>query len=203
MKIMFRRCGFVYTDCVLERYREINYRVWESYKHGKISKDALQTKRFTELFEQIGAVCDAKKFNDAFLYEMGKNANLIEGAEDICKLIVSRGKKIYIVSNGIIITQESRMEHSPIKKYVSDFFVSERAGFRKPEAGFFDYVFAHIQSVKKENILIVGDSLTADIKGGRGAGIKTCWFNPDGKENCTDISPDYEIRRLSELEVFL
>ena len=31
----------------------------------------------------------------------------------------------------------------------------------------------------------------------------TCWFNPAGKENRSDIHPDYEIGKLNEFESLL
>jgi FMN phosphatase YigB (HAD superfamily) len=45
----------------------------------------------------------------------------------------------------------------------------------------------------------VGDSLTSDIRGGRNAGIRTCWLNPTGEIPRSDIIPDYTVRTLEEL----
>ncbi|MBO5656754.1 MAG: HAD hydrolase-like protein, partial [Agathobacter sp.] len=53
--------------------------------------------------------------------------------------------------------------------------------------------------VDKSEILIVGDSLTSDIRGGNNMGILTCWYNPQGKEKDRDVQVDYEIRDLSEV----
>jgi 2-haloacid dehalogenase len=64
---------------------------------------------------------------------------------------------------------------------------------------FFDYVFARISNFDPQQALIIGDSLSSDIKGGQLAGMDTCWFNPMGQENDTDIIPTYEIRKLQEL----
>ncbi len=47
--------------------------------------------------------------------------------------------------------------------------------------------------------MIVGDSLTSDILGGRNAGITTCWFNLRGREARGDVVPDWQISRLDEL----
>lgn len=52
---------------------------------------------------------------------------------------------------------------------------------------------------KRKTSIIVGDSLTSDILGGKNAGITTCWFNYRNKENNSDIVPDYEIQSLYEL----
>lgn len=203
LKAMFDYCGFDYSENIRIKYREINSQVWESYEKGEISKDLLQTLRFERLFDNIGVRCDANEFNTNYLYELGKGAFLIDGALEVCRYIVSCGKKIYIVTNGILATQKSRIEHSLIRDYISDFFVSELVGFQKPDVRYFEYVFSHIPNVGKDKILIVGDSLSADIQGGSNAGIDSCWFNEFEKENHSDIMPTYQIQSLSQITKFI
>ena len=203
LKIMFDRCGFYYTETLRQKYREINSQVWESYEKGIISKEELQPLRFMRLFDEIGVRYDAKDFNEKYLYELGKGGFLIDGALEICEYIVSRSKKIYIVTNGILATQTSRIQHSLIKDYISDFFVSEFIGYQKPHVSYFEYVFSHIPQVGKDKILIIGDSLSADIQGGCNAGIDSCWFNEARAENYTDIIPTYEIHKLSDIQKFI
>jgi 2-haloacid dehalogenase len=159
--------------------------------------------RFARLFNEIGVYHDVKDFNEKYLSELGKGSFLIDGALEICKEITSCNKKIYIVTNGILTTQKARIEHSAIKEYISDFFVSELVGYQKPHALYFEYVFSHIPHTDKNGILLIGDSLSADILGGNNAGIDTCWFNESGDINTTDIIPDYEISGLSELKEYI
>ena len=203
LKIMFANCKLDYSDAIRNKYRQINTKEWEKFEKGEISKEDLQTSRFIRLFDYIGVSCDAMDFNEKYLYELGKGAFLINGALEVCKYIVSQYKKIYIVSNGILATQTSRIKHSSIKDYISDFFVSEHVGFQKPHTSYFDYVFSHIPQVGINNILIIGDSLTADIQGGHNAGIDSCWFNAAGVDNKTGIVPTYEIGELLEVKKFV
>lgn len=203
LKIMFDNCCFDYTESIRQKYREINSQVWDSFEKGEISKEELQTSRFIRLFDYIGVHYDAKNFNEKYLYELGRGAFLIDGALEICEHIVSNSKKIYIVTNGILATQTSRIKHSLIKDYISDFFVSELIGYQKPHILYFEYIFSHIPKVGKEKVIIIGDSLSADIQGGCNAGIDNCWFNAAKKENNTDIIPTYEIHKLSEIQKFI
>jgi 2-haloacid dehalogenase len=204
LKIMFDKCGFEYTENIRQKYREINSQVWDSFEKGKISKEELQTSRFVRLFDFVGVCCDAKDFNEKYLYELGKGGFLIDGALEICEQIISHDKKIYIVTNGILATQMSRIKHSLIKDYIADFFVSESIGHQKPHISYFEYVFSHIPKIGKDKILIIGDSLTADIQGGCNAGIDSCWFNEAGaNNNTTSIIPTYEIHHLSEIQKFI
>lgn len=203
LKTVFVDCGFDYAESILTRYREINEPLWEDLARGEVSKEDLQTLRFAHLFACIDIDYDVVEFNRRYLAELGKGTFLIEGAFEICREIVSHGKAIYIVTNGILATQEARIKHSLIKEYISDFFVSEFIGYQKPDMEYFKYVFSHIQKVSKDKILIIGDSLTADIQGGRNAGIDSCWFNESGKESHSVILSTYQIQKLSQIKEFI
>ena len=203
LQIMFKNCGFEYSEKIRQKYIGINTQIWDSFEKGEITKEELQTIRFARLFHDIGVQYDAAEFNKNYLYELGKGAFLIDGALEICAEIVSCHKRIYIVTNGILATQKSRIKHSLIKDYISDFFVSEFVGFQKPHILYFDYVFSHIPHMEKEKALIIGDSISADIQGGQNAGIDSCWYNETGKENQTAIIPTYQIQKLSEIRKFI
>ena len=68
------------------------------------------------------------------------------------------------------------------------------------QKAYFDYCFAHIPGFEKDRALLIGDSLSSDILGGKRAGIATCWFNRFGKTAPPELAPDYEIRSLKELQ---
>ena len=54
-------------------------------------------------------------------------------------------------------------------------------------------------SPRKKDVLIIGDSLTADIRGGNDYGIDTCWYNQEGRPPDPDVLIEYEINHLEEL----
>ena len=85
----------------------------------------------------------------------------------------------------------------------SHLFISEEIGANKPGKAFFDACFAAIPDFDLAQAVIVGDSLTSDVRGGRNAGLRTIWFNPQGKPARADIPADYEIRALGELPALL
>ena len=203
LKSMFEQCGFAYDDQTRMRYRAINQAVWDRFEKGELSKEILQVLRFERLFAEVGVEYDAKAFNEKYLFELGKGAFLMEGALEICQEIAAACKQIFIVTNGILATQEARIKHSLIKDYISASFVSEHIGFQKPDMRYFEHVFANIPQINKEKILLVGDSLSADIAGGNQAGLDTCWFNESRAENQTNIKPTYEINSLKELRQFI
>ena len=82
--------------------------------------------------------------------------------------------------------------------------ISEEIGYNKPNPGFFDVCMESLEGIEKEDILIIGDALTSDIRGGNQSGIKTCWYNPHRESNpYEDVKPDYEIQNLNELKTIL
>ena len=67
----------------------------------------------------------------------------------------------------------------------------------------YDWAWARIQDKAGIDMLLVGDSLSSDIRGARNAGIRSCWFNPRGEAPRPDIPADFEIRCLEELPPLL
>ena len=104
---------------------------------------------------------------------------------------------MYVVTNGVAATQEKRMREAGIEDCFRVVFNSESIGAQKPSAAFFDYVFAHIDGFDRTRALLIGDSPTADIAGGKNAGLATCWFDEKGSGKA--VSADYTIRALDEL----
>lgn len=91
------------------------------------------------------------------------------------------------------------MKNSVIEPYIKHIIVSEEAGYQKPHQGFFQYAFGICGQKNKDRVIIVGDSLSADIKGGTDFGITTCWYNPSGIIENSGMRIDYEIKDLREL----
>ena len=195
----FERNGLGYSDGVRAKYRAINSELWRMFEKGEVEKGELLVRRFSQLFGEIGVVCDPAAFNAQYLVELGGGVFLIDGAYEICKTLYESDKKIYIVTNGVSLTQKARVGSSTIEPFISGLFVSEEVGFQKPQREYFDHVFSNIPKVAKDKILIVGDSLTSDIQGGCNAGIDTCWFNGARKENPGAVVPTYEIGELREI----
>ncbi|MCL2603489.1 MAG: YjjG family noncanonical pyrimidine nucleotidase [Defluviitaleaceae bacterium] len=203
LTIILALYGLPFNEELHEKYREINAAVWAAFGRGEMTKTQLQHIRFKRLFAHMGADDDVSAFNDGYLEELGKGSQLIEGAYEICKAITERGKTLYIITNAILKTQQNRIKHSAISPFISDSFISEVVGYEKPHIKFFEHVLAQIPPTKKENILVIGDNLYADIQGGINTGLDTCWCNFRRETNKTGITPKYEITGLGEMAGFV
>jgi len=202
-RTVFEGYGFECSERIIALYSKINDSLWKTFETGAITIEGIKTKRFIRLFEELGFQCDAFDFNDKYVVELAKGAFLVDDAKEICEKITSLNKTIYIVTNGITQVQKTRLSKSLIKDYISDCFISEQIGFQKPDKRYFEFVFSQIPQISKDRVLLIGDSLTADIAGGINANIDTCWFNKNKIENQTNVKPTYEINKLSELEQYI
>lgn len=187
------------TDEMLEDYKVINRRYWQMLERGEMEKTVILVERFREFLEKYGRnVSAAEAFNEEYQIRLGDTVVFYDHAlETVQKL---KGKVLQCaVTNGTKVAQDRKLRNSGLDKEFNHIFISEVVGIEKPNKGFFDTVFAEIGEYSGEEVLIVGDSLTSDIQGGVNAGIKTCWFNPEGKENTSGLKPDYEIRDIGEV----
>ncbi|MBQ9715051.1 MAG: HAD-IA family hydrolase, partial [Clostridia bacterium] len=88
-----------------------------------------------------------------------------------------------------------------IKQFFDEFFIYEKVGHQKPTKEFFDCCFDRLGNPQKQDVMIIGDSLTADISGVKSYGIKTCWFNRyNTKQN---VDADFYITKLEQLKDIL
>ncbi|MBQ3575406.1 MAG: YjjG family noncanonical pyrimidine nucleotidase [Clostridia bacterium] len=202
LKKTFEALGIEPTEALISTYSEINKEQWRLLEQGKITRDALKTRRYRLLFDQFGL--NASESEAAKTYEvlLGIGHHYIDGAHELLEEL--HGKyDLYIVSNGTTCVQKGRIASSDIENYVKGIFISQEIGVNKPAKEFFDFCFAHMENAAKEESVIIGDSLTSDILGGFNAGITTVWFNPHAKENKGNIRPDYEVRSLAEIPALI
>lgn len=198
----FALVGVPFSDEIAKRYNQINIRHWEMLEDGILTRDQVLVKRFEALFRELGVEADA--FRTQALYEklLGEGHWFMPDAEALLDALYGT-YRLFICSNGTQSVQDSRIESAGIARYFEKIFVSEHMDGNKPEKRFFEHCFREIPGFERERAIILGDSLTSDIRGGLNAGIKTCWFNPNGKTNNGPIVPDYEIAALLEFERLL
>lgn len=178
-------------------YREISNVLWGDLEQGNMPLATLGTERFKRLFHQHGLDFSAEAFGSQYLEYLGRETHVFPEAEAMLKGLSHC--RLAVITNGFGTVQKARLKNSPMQHLFEHVIISEEAGYQKPHTGIFDYAFRKLGLQSKEAVLIVGDSLTSDIKGGADYGIATCWFNPHGKMNHTAVQPTHEIRCLSEL----
>ncbi len=86
---------------------------------------------------------------------------------------------------------------------IEELVISEEVGAAKPDPAIFDAAFLRMGGPRRDEVLLIGDSLASDIAGGIAYGIDTCWFNPGGAMRVDGVVPTHEVRRLTELLALL
>lgn len=201
-KEVLHKYGFPVSEELVAEYHKINQECWEAFEEGKLERSAVLTSRFERFFGNHGITVNGQEVEDFYRDFLGKGFYLLEGAVEILDYL--RGKyTLYIVTNGVADTQRIRLRESGLAPYFQDVFISEAAGSQKPQKEFFEYCFKRMPFADPNKMLLIGDSLTSDIKGGINAGIDTCWYNPAGIENTKGIKADFEIADLMELKEIL
>lgn len=195
----FDTIGREITEEEIQTYARINDDYWKRLELGEITKEELLPGRFTALFSALGiSGVDASAFCAEYQTALGSVYSYLDDSLTVCRRLRTYVKQ-YVVTNGVASTQYSKLELSGLAEVMDGIFISEEIGHHKPEWEFFDYCMKRLEEKDKKRILVVGDSLSSDIKGGIQAGIPTCWYNRTGSGNNTEYIPDYEISCLRML----
>ena len=187
------------SDEMLTRYSKINRSYWERLERNEITKQQVLVGRFKEFFTSEGLDAGvAEEFNAKYQYALGDTIVPRDNSLEIVRKL--RGKvRQYVVSNGTIIAQNKKLRLSGLGALMDGIFLSEELGVEKPNIEFFEKTFSSIGQVDPCETIIIGDSLSSDIRGGNNAGILTCWYNPSGKEAPESLRIDYEIGDLHQV----
>ena len=168
------------TDEMLQRYSVINRGYWERLETGELTREQVMLGRFHEFFESEGLPTDqVKVFNDEYQIRLGDKAFFCDHGDELVKQLKATVKQ-YAVTNGTTVAQERKLRFSGLDQLLDGVFISE-----------------------PDEVVIVGDSLTSDIRGGKNAGILTCWYNPDHLPNKIEVTPDCTIDNLQDILSYL
>lgn len=200
LKSLFTEFGLgTCTDEMVERYSAINLGYWKALERGEITKSRLLVERFRDFFRKEGIPDDrVEEFNEAYQVALGDTIVFYDDSLELLKSFQGR----YIqaaITNGTKLAQSKKLTRSGLVDVFDGIFISEDVGYEKPNREFFDYVFTQMGIRDTGQVLVIGDSLTSDIRGGNYAGVDTCWYNPFHKERDVKVDITYEISSLQEL----
>ena len=196
---LFGHFGIECGEDVFSDYASFNVGLWERLERGELTRKQLIDTRFVEFFRHENIDADghaAKTLYERFLTE---GAFKTDGADELFERC--RGKiRIYIISNGTMAVQLPRLAASGFDRLSDGCFISEMVGYNKPDRRFFEYVRDNVPGFNKEETLVLGDSLTADIDGGARFGLDTCLFDRNGSyDGSGAVRPDMVIDRLTDI----
>jgi 2-haloacid dehalogenase len=179
-------------------YQAINLALWRAFETGTVSKDFLKVERFRKTFAENGLELDPEAASHLYLESLSDTVVLIDGALQLCATLAGMGE-VGIITNGVEAIQNQRIAKSGLREHISFVATSEACGYAKPDVRFFEYAARMARPFAKEDAIIIGDRLDADILGANRYGIDSCWFNPERLNNTSAAIPTYEVNNLPEI----
>lgn len=184
-----------YSDKLYKDYSDENDRLWKLLEKGEIQKEQLFTLRYENIFKKNNIIVSSvEEVNECYFSYMKQCGKILKDADKLCEQL-SKDYKLYITTNGSQYVAMGRLEQSGLLPYITDVFISDYIGSNKPSKEFFDYCFNKIGDFDKSRYIILGDSLSSDMLGGKNAGVLTCLYDPENKIEKSELC-DYKITNL-------
>lgn len=209
-KAVMKEMDQVWSEELFETYKELNTDLWKRIEKNEITVEQGVNRRFSDLMAKYGKAVDGVLWEKTYRKYLNLGIQEIPQAHQVLSRLQESGHELYVITNGVTKTQESRMARSGLDQYFREMFISGRIGAGKPSGEFFDYVKSHVPEFEEKEALVIGDSLSSDIKGGADAGIPTCWFTRNADAAARDraleesgLKPDYIIGSLPEIFRFV
>jgi putative hydrolase of the HAD superfamily len=185
----------------IKTYEKINERMWDLYRRGELSKEKLRYGRFQKTLLLFGIKNEliGKEIGQYYIKHSPYKVGLFDHSHEILTFL-KKNYQLHVITNGFEEVQHVKLRESKLLKYFDKIITSEAASAKKPDPKIFEYAESDT-GAQKENCLIIGDDLEADIKGGIASGWKVIHFDPhrefDKVENVLTI------HHLQELEKHL
>ena len=202
-KVSIQHClkaiGAPHDDAVAARYSRINDAHWKMLERGEIDRHGVNVGRFEVLFAELGLQVDCEAFHKSYQNKLADTCFFYPDAIETLKALKEQGICQYAVTNGNTLVQKRKLAGSGLADLLDGVFISEEMGAAKPDKAFFDAVFAALPAAERAGTVIIGDSPSADLRGGNNAGIRTVWFNPRGEQLPDHVKVWQEIAALDEV----
>jgi 2-haloacid dehalogenase len=193
-----RLVGLDDPDDHFERYLRINHGMWAAVERGEVRPDEVRQLRFERFVAEVGIDADPRAMADAFVWGLGAFGELYDGAREVLDVLAARAS-LAMVTNGLSDVQRVRIERLDLARYFDAVVISSEVGVTKPRREIFDVTFGMLGGPDKDRSVMIGDSLTSDMRGGSDYGIATCWYNPHGRPAGPDDVITHEVSELTDL----
>lgn len=185
-------------ETFIKIYVPINHACWKLYENNQMSAEELRLTRLKQTFQQLNYVisaADIEKIAEEYLSILPEFNHLFENTLEILAYL-SQKYTLHIITNGFIEIQHKKINNANMAHFFKTVTNSEMAGAKKPNPQIFQHALSLAQAAKNESVMI-GDSMHADVQGALDFGIKAIFFNFNDKEKTHNFN---QITHLKELE---
>ena len=188
--------GFEYDDSMFPVFKRINDSLWNKIEKGELTREGLFKIRWNMIFKELDIPLDGVEFEKVYHDYLNCSTEKVQGADELLAYLYPK-YTVCVTSNAHYEQQIKRLHDSGLDRFLHHIFISDKIGFPKPSAAFFDACFDELDGISPDEVIVIGDSPTADIDGGRNYGMKTCFFNFAHTDEI--IEADYTVNSLAEI----
>ena len=185
----------------IETYTNNNHKLWAEYHTGKITKDYLRETRFKTTFLELGVQPELipLTFEDDYVKLCPTKTNLFPYAHETLQYLQVK-HTLHLISNGFKESSQLKIDNTNIGRYFENIIISEVVGVNKPDPAIFSHAL-NLAGAEKNESLMIGDSLEADVYGALNFGMDAIYFNPFDKPKPAEVP--LQIMHLKELMLIL
>lgn len=188
------------SDRTVDLYSAINDSFWKRFEKGEITRADIFEGRFIELSKALNLDFDTAAVSVEYFNELSFCGLCFPYTHILLEKLCKKGYILAAVTNGSLLPQTGRIKASGIAGYFKGgIHISEVIGYQKPQKEYFNAVLDALGNPPKNEILLLGDSLSSDIKGAIAMGLDNCFVNLRGQSLPPDIKPTYTVTSLEEI----
>lgn len=185
----------------IEIYAPINQACWKLYQVDKITHEELRYQRLKQTFDALNYNISDEEIDriaNDYIEFLPDNNQLFDGAFEVLDYLFSK-YNLHIITNGFAEVQQKKINKSGLNNYFKTITNSEMAGVKKPHRNIFEFALS-LAKVKRENALMIGDCIDADVRGALNFGMKAILFDEKEIHSHQDV---VTINHLLELKKIL
>ncbi|MBP4140108.1 YjjG family noncanonical pyrimidine nucleotidase [Flavobacterium geliluteum] len=200
-RIFKNKYPHIQTADFIAQYAPINQACWKLYQNDQITHLELRYNRLKFSFDALNLKISDEEINEIaqdYIEFLTDNNHLFDGAKEVLDYLKPK-YNLHIITNGFATVQDKKIKNAALSGYFSTITNSESAGVKKPNSSIFDFAI-NLANASKENSVMIGDCLDADINGALNAGLDAIFFNEKKIEAPANIK---QINHLLELKKYL
>ncbi len=189
------------TAQFIEVYAPINQACWKLYQVDKITHEELRYQRLKQSFDALNYSISDEAIDQIahdYIAFLPENNQLCDGAIEVLDYLLPK-YNLHIITNGFAEVQYKKINNSGLSSYFKTVTNSEMAGVKKPHRNIFEFALS-LAKTNKENAIMIGDCIDADVKGAIDYGMKAILFDEKNSHNLPEV---LTINRLIELKNIL